>query len=103
MLLKTFCFIFKTLCLQTNTIMQTLFIIVAVADNFVRKAEKLCRLDCDIKLNMHALLPFIYRHFRDAVQVYYTFLFFFSEIFLGGYCTYLENSLYLCTEYELII
>ena len=64
--------------------MQTLFIIVAVADNFVRKAEKLCRLDCDIKLIMHALLPFIYRHFRDAVQVYYTFLFFFLRNFFGG-------------------
>ena len=63
--------------------MQTLFIIVAVADNFVRKAEKLCRLDCDIKLNMHALLPFIYRHFRDAVQVYYTFLFFSQKFFWG--------------------
>ena len=63
--------------------MQTLFIIVAVADNFVRKAEKLCRLDCDIKLNMHALLPFIYRHFREVVQVCVFFMDFSQNFFWG--------------------
>lgn len=56
---------------------------MAVDNSFVRKAEILCRFGCGIKLNMHASKPFVYRHFRDAVQVWATFYEFFSEIFLG--------------------
>ena len=42
---------------------------MAVDNGFVRKVEILCRFGCGIKLNMHASKPFVYRHFRDAVQV----------------------------------
>ena len=63
----------KTLCLEPETIMQTLFWILAISDGFVRKTENLRRLGCGMLLNMHASQPFIYRHFREVVQVCLTF------------------------------
>ena len=71
----------KTLCLEPETIMQTLFWILAISDSFVRKTENLCRLGCGMLLNMHASQPFIYRHFREVVQVHWKFQQFFSENF----------------------
>jgi hypothetical protein len=59
----------KTLCLEPEIIMQTLFWILAISDVFVRKIENLCRLDYGILLNMHTSQPLIYRHFRGVVQV----------------------------------
>jgi hypothetical protein len=49
--------------------MQTVYKILVVDGGFVRKVEILCRFGCGIKLNMHASKPFVYRYFRDAVQV----------------------------------
>ena len=63
------CLASKTLCLEIETLMQTVYKILAVDDDFVWKAENPCRLGCGTKLNMHASKPFVYRHFRGAVQV----------------------------------
>jgi len=48
------CLASKTLCLEIETLMQTVYKILAVDDDFVWKAENPCRLGCGLKLNMHA-------------------------------------------------
>jgi hypothetical protein len=63
------CLASKTLCLEIETLMQTVYKILVVDGGFVRKMENPCRFGCGIKLNMHAYKPFVYRCFRDAVQV----------------------------------
>ena len=64
--------------------MQTLFWIISIGDCFVQKNENLYRLECGILLNMHTSTPFIYRHFREVVQVHWKFHYFFTEIFRAG-------------------
>jgi hypothetical protein len=49
--------------------MQIVYKILVVDGGFVRKVEISCRFGCGIKLNMYAYKPFVYRHFRGAVQV----------------------------------
>ena len=63
------CLASKTLCLEIEILMQTVYKILTVDNGFIRKVEILCRFGCCIKLNMHASKPFVYRYFRDAVQV----------------------------------